>query len=241
MSLRHGVMDKGSLRDTTSVRCRRTATARLRTKSDTLLRGADTISAARPQGGRAGTKVLINLAKRRAAPKSGHILRWRCAATPVDADGPILVVSGPMGQQDLPATSLSAATPVQRATAKPSTPPQAFLLTGGGSGIGKTAYSGCTAHFVADRTTSGEIALDWCTVKIVALGAPQTRPSRGTADEVPKLGDEINWSRRYLRALLPGGTAAKDPPTWEELAACRLPAAAPSLQPDRRAPVRWLR
>jgi len=97
--------------------------------------------------------------------------------------------------------------PASEATAPPKQPAR-YVLTGGGSGIGKSAYTGCVVEYVLRERKK---SFEWCTVRVVSLAdnfAPA--PRSGAA---PAVGDEISWNRAYLKARDSRGRA----PTWEEL------------------------
>lgn len=100
------------------------------------------------------------------------------------------------------------------------------MLTGGGSGIGKAAYSGCEAVYVARHPKK---ALNWCSVRVAAPG--------------PQAGDVISWNRRHLREVRPDGSRASEAPTWDELdeleeSVAELPCPPPSLLPQLPPPLR---
>jgi hypothetical protein len=67
------------------------------------------------------------------------------------------------------------------------------VLHGGGRGTGKQAYSGLQATFVERHVVDGV-----CTGRCIM--------------QLPN-GERIPWTRTHLRALLPSGASAEEPPS----------------------------
>ena len=93
----------------------------------------------------------------------------------------------------------------------PPPPRVRYVLTGGGAGVGKAAYSGCEVEFV-DLNDKPHSTTNWCRMRL--LTAP---PGRRTSTKALAVGDEIKWSRNALRELLPSGELATKAPTREQL------------------------
>jgi hypothetical protein len=86
--------------------------------------------------------------------------------------------------------------------------PQRYVLTGGGPGVGKVAYSGCEVEFVR-MNGSG-----WATVRLASVPSGQLSGSATLG-----VGDELSWRFSSLCAVLPGGMRAAEAPTRVKLQA----------------------
>lgn len=86
--------------------------------------------------------------------------------------------------------------------------PQRYVLTGGGPGVGKVAYSGCEVEFVR-MNGSG-----WATVRLTSVPSGQLSGSATLG-----VGDELSWRFSSLCAVLPGGMRAAEAPTRVKLQA----------------------
>ena len=98
--------------------------------------------------------------------------------------------------------------------------PQLFVLANGGKGIGKAECVGSVVLFVRSGASG------WVTVRLVSVALR----SRGGKAAL-RVGDELQWRRSALRAMLPNNTVAAEAPTMEELLAAAAPIVAPLAPP----------
>ena len=103
-------------------------------------------------------------------------------------------------------------TPVSKSSpAEPPQPRVRYVLTGGGISVGKAAYSGSEVEFI-DFSEKQHETTHWCRMRLLSVPLGHRK-----SKQQPTVGDELLWSRHWLREVLPSGELTDKAPSRDLL------------------------